>query len=126
MLIAHLHFLKAYLLTWWDQHFTWHKHIDPETKTPGFLAPHIAVHYFLQHTDFEEMSSNWLTKTEFQDFVGTFPSDAKYRKEKFVDNLFLNEQKIVFTNIFVSGNKASTFDAGWISTACHLPGMLVS
>ena len=53
MLIVHLHFLKVYLLTWWDQHFTWHKHIDPETKTPGFLTPHMAVHYFVKHTDFE-------------------------------------------------------------------------
>ena len=42
----------------------------------------------MQHTDFEEMSSNWSTKAEFQDFVGTFPSDGKYRKEKFVDDFF--------------------------------------
>ena len=55
MLVAHLHFVKGYILTWWDRHFQWHKHIDSKTKTPGFLGVHVAVHYFVQHTEFEDI-----------------------------------------------------------------------
>ena len=43
MLIAHVQFLHAYIVSWWDKHFQWLKHVDDETKTPGFLAVHMPL-----------------------------------------------------------------------------------
>ena len=90
MLIGHLHSLCAYIIVWWRLHFLWYKHMDEETKMPGFLAIHVPVHYFVQHTELEDIIQNWREKEEWAEYVSFFPTDNKinYMTDKLANDFF--------------------------------------
>ena len=88
MIIAHLHFLHAYCQTWWLPHFLWNKHIDPRTKQPGFLARHMAVRYYVQSRDLDDLMQNWSTNPFFKNFIDSFPQNEEYAKEELAKKFF--------------------------------------
>ena len=88
MLIAHVQFLHAYIVSWWDKHFQWLKHVDDETKTPGFLAVHMPLRYFVQSVDLDELTLCWNEREEFTDFVSCFPQESEYKKEELATMFF--------------------------------------
>ena len=59
MIIAHISFLSAYCKAWWNYHFQWQKHIHSRTKTPVFLGCHMALHYYVQSRDIDNIISGW-------------------------------------------------------------------
>lgn len=88
MLVTHLHFCFVYITEFWDPHFQFHKKKCPHTRTPGFLAIHMAVHYFVQQRDFENMRRNWKTMPSFQAFQNTFLPSRVYTPDHIVDTFF--------------------------------------
>ena len=88
MILAHLQFLKGYCISWWNTHFNWHKHVDAKTKVAGFLGCHMAVHYFVQHRDIEELSSNWKSNPIFAEFVSGFPVNDHYTIDQLANDFF--------------------------------------
>ena len=99
MIIAHLYFLVAYIKSWWHPHFQWQKHIDPRSKTPGFLAVHMAVHFYVQDRDLNNMVNNWSDNVHFKQFIELFPQDAEYTADKLVHD-FLKQAKLIHTKHF--------------------------
>ena len=88
MIMAHLQFLKAYCISWWNPHFNWHKHVDDKTKVAGFLGCHMAVHYFVQNRDIEELSSNWKSNPLFAQFISAFPENEHYTIDDLAGDFF--------------------------------------
>ena len=83
-----MHFLRAYCQTWWLPHFLWNKHIDPRTKQPGFLARHMAVRYYVQSRDLDDLMQNWSTNPFFKNFIDSFPQNEEYTKEELAKQFF--------------------------------------
>ena len=88
MILAHLYFLKGYITSWWEPHFSWQKHVDEQTKVAGFLGCHMAVHFFIQHRDLEELSNNWKDNANFAAFVGVFPENNIYTIDQLAKDFF--------------------------------------
>lgn len=59
MVMAHIHFILAFINSWWGPNFSWHKRIDRRTNVNGFLARHLPVHFYIQHRDLETLRDNW-------------------------------------------------------------------
>ena len=100
MIMAHLYFLRSYIKCWWGKHFTWLKHVDPQTKTPGFLAAHIAVHYYVMHCDLENMINTWKTMDEFAEFRNEFPHDSSSYTADYLASAFFKRAKDRFHKHF--------------------------
>ena len=66
---AQLAFVYAYHCVFFDKNIQWLKHIDGETKEPGFLSHHIAVRYFLMHRDLNNLASMWKNNPQFAPFL---------------------------------------------------------
>ena len=79
MLLLHLYFMKGYL-----------------KKTPEFLGVHMAVHYYIQHAEFEDMENNWRTMDDFKAFVDSFPANTEYKMEKLAKD-YLKQAKDRFS-----------------------------
>ena len=88
MLLSHVEFLHAYVSVWWDRHFQWLKHVDAETQTPGFLAVHMPLRYFLLTKELNDLAENWKEKKEFENFVREFPQESDYTKEELAKLFF--------------------------------------
>ena len=89
MLVAHLYFLRGYVEVWWDPHFQWHKHVDPETGANGFLAVHMAVRYYVQTHELNELVGNWKEREEFNKFKSQFPREQDdYTMDDLAKNFF--------------------------------------
>ena len=99
MIISHLFFLVGYIKSWWHPHFQWQKHIDPRSKTPGFLAVHMAIHFYVQDRDLNDMMDNWRDDAHFKQFIDSFPQDAEYTADKLVND-FLKQAKLIHTKHF--------------------------
>ena len=100
MIMAHLYFLRSYIKCWWGKHFTWLKHVDPQTKTPGFLEAHIAVHYYVMHCDLENMINTWKTMDEFAEFRNEFPHDNSSYTADYLASAFFKRAKDRFHKHF--------------------------
>ena len=111
MLVAHVQFLHAHIVSWWDRHFQWLKHVGNETQTSGVHAVHMPLQYFVQTKELKELTDEWKEKEEFADFVRDFPQESEYKKEE-LSTLFFGQVKISFTNISVSG-EINTFSSCW-------------
>lgn len=49
--MAQVYFVNAYVLVFFDLHFHWMKRKDEHTGRPAFLAPYIAVHFYVMARD---------------------------------------------------------------------------
>ena len=89
MIIAHINFLNAYCNCWWNKHFHWQKHVSQRTKAHGFLAVDMAVHYYVQDRDLNNLIDNWMDMEEFEGFINNFDSSSSdYSKEQFASEFF--------------------------------------
>ena len=88
MILSHIHFLNAYCMTWWHRHFQWQKQIGLRSKSPGFLAIDMAVHYFVQDRDLKYIINNWQTMSHFKGFIENFQTNDEYTKEQFASEYF--------------------------------------
>ena len=90
MLISHLQLVSAYGSAWFLRHFNWQKHVDDKTLCPGFLSVHEPIRFFVQTRDLENLTKNWKTMGEFQDYITEFDdSNSTYTKDALF-NAFLN------------------------------------
>merc|ERR1740124_1959621 len=55
MLLAHLCFIVGYSKSWWTKHFDWQKYVDTRSGTAGFLGRHMAIRYYLQWDDLQNL-----------------------------------------------------------------------
>ena len=89
--MSHIHFILAFINSWWGPNFSWHKRIDPKTNVNGFLARHLPVHFYIQHRDLQTLRDNWAANPEFNKFIEMFPENDEYSKEELASKL-LNKQ----------------------------------
>ena len=59
MLYAQILFVNAYISDFYDKHFQWFKHVDVRSKQAGFIAIHMAIHYYVMSRDLKLFRSNW-------------------------------------------------------------------
>jgi hypothetical protein len=84
-IIADVHILSAITNSFLNPHMRWYQGSDPNISTPGFLAFHLQVQYFLQIEEIQDMKQNWKTKKEFKVFVEyTTEMEKKELKEQMV------------------------------------------
>ena len=94
MLMAYL-YLCAFVDTFFDPHFNWHKHIDSTSLRPGFLSIHSGIHFYVMDRDLEDIKDNWKTKEEFAMFRNTYPNGITPTIDSFVNNfLQLSNQRM--------------------------------
>ena len=84
MIISHIHLILAFVRSWWGPNFDWNKRLDSVTGQPGFLARHMAVHYYVQHRDLLDIIANWKTNPKFTKFIASFPQNDEYTIEDLV------------------------------------------
>ena len=88
-LISHLQFLRGYGKVWFLPNFNWQKHVDSQTRMPGFLVVHQPIRFYVQTQEMENMSQSWKTKDEFKEFIeGYDEANNIYTKETLVTSFF--------------------------------------
>ena len=75
-------------MPWWHRHFQWQKQIGLRSRSPGFLAIDMAVHYFVQDRDLKYLINNWQTMSHFKGFIDNFQTNEEYTKEQLASEYF--------------------------------------
>ena len=117
--------MRGYYRSWWDPHFQWQKHTDELTKTPGFLAVHMAVHFYIQDRDLDKLITNWKDDGHFAEFIEKFPEDAEYTADKLASEYFA-QAKNTHKAFCAMARQVLTFGTGRGQCPCQIPCQLDS
>jgi len=59
----------------------------------------MAIHFYVQDRDLNDMMDNWRDDAHFKQFIDSFPEDAEYTADKLVND-FLKQAKLIHTKHF--------------------------
>ena len=59
----------------------------------------MAIHFYVQDRDLNDMIVNWRDNAHFKQFIDLFPQDDEYAVDKLVNN-FLKQAKLIHTKHF--------------------------
>ena len=125
ILIAYLHFVCAFVETFFDPHFNWHKHIDATSQRPGFLSVHSGIHFYVMDRDMQNLQENWKTIERFALFRSVYPNNITPTIDSFVSDFFklskqrmhkhMNQWRTRNLPLVLGGDhKMAQYVAGWL------------